>query len=257
VASRKDEKDRLRDERLAAEQTSSELDKARQRRAMVIAGLVLVLVVAGIVKVVASSSGGPEGDVTYGPNSHFNGNSGVGNDVPGDNREGAPPPTLAQGDLEAAANAANCELKLNLPDEGNTHIGNPAEAEANEPDYKTNPPTSGDHVSPPYWQADGEYSEMPDPVLTVHSIEHGRINVQYLPKLDESVQLEIKGVVDDAPDGMLLFPNPDMPYEVAATAWQQLLGCKTYEGAKTLDAIRDFRDTYLGHGPEAVQISTG
>ena len=53
---------------------------------------------------------------------------------------------------------------------------------------------------------------------------------------------------------MLIFPNPDMPYEVAATAWTQLIGCKKYEGAATLDAIRAFRDTYRGQGPEAVAI---
>ena len=54
---------------------------------------------------------------------------------------------------------------------------------------------------------------------------------------------------------MLLFPNSHMPYEVAATAWTQLMGCKSYKGAKTLDAIRDFRDQFRGRGPEAVPIS--
>ena len=54
---------------------------------------------------------------------------------------------------------------------------------------------------------------------------------------------------------MLMFPNPEMPYEVAATAWTQLMGCKTYEGATTLDAIRDFRDTYRGRGPEPLPIT--
>ena len=53
---------------------------------------------------------------------------------------------------------------------------------------------------------------------------------------------------------MLLFPNPEMPYEVAATAWTQMLGCDTYEGEATLDAIRAFRDTYRGQGPEPVPI---
>ena len=52
-----------------------------------------------------------------------------------------------------------------------------------------------------------------------------------------------------------MFPNPDMPYEVAATAWTQLMGCKRYEGAKTLDAIRDFRDQFRGRGPEAVPFT--
>ena len=45
-----------------------------------------------------------------------------------------------------------------------------------------------------------------------------------------------------------------MPYEVAATAWTQLIGCPTYEGAATLDAIRDFRDIYRGQGPEDVPM---
>lgn len=181
--------------------------------------------------------------------------SGSANDLPGDGRKGTPPPAIVTGDLEQAAKAANCELKQNLPDEGNTHLGAPAQAEANEPDYKTSPPTSGDHVDPGFQQADGAYSEYPDPVLTVHSLEHGRVAIQYSPDLPENDQLAVKGVFDDDPDGMLLFPNPDMPYEVAATAWTQLLGCKTYEGAKTLDAIRDFRDAFRGRGPEAVPIA--
>ena len=52
-----------------------------------------------------------------------------------------------------------------------------------------------------------------------------------------------------------MFPNPEMPYEVAATAWTQLMGCKKYEGAATLDAIRDFRDTYRGLGPEPLPMT--
>ena len=74
--------------------------------------------------------------------------------------------------------------------------------------------------------------------------------------LSEEDQLALKGIFDDSPSGMLMFPNAKMPYEVAATAWTQLMGCKRYAGAKTLDAIRDFRDAYRGHGPEtAVPIT--
>ena len=44
-----------------------------------------------------------------------------------------------------------------------------------------------------------------------------------------------------------------MPYEVAATTWTNLLGCKTYKGAITLDAIRDFgRLTWGRYGGEPV-----
>ena len=31
-----------------------------------------------------------------------------------------------------------------------------------------------------------------------------------------------------------------------------MVGCKTFEGAATLDVIRDFRDQFLGQGPEPV-----
>ena len=90
----------------------------------------------------------------------------------------------------------------------------------------------------------------------MHSLEHGRIDLQYSPDLSEDDQLALKGVFDESPEGMLLFPNPDMPYEVAATAWTKLLGCDSYEGDATLDAIRDFRDTYRGRGPENVPLVT-
>ena len=44
----------------------------------------------------------------------------------------------------------------------------------------------------------------------------------------------------------LLFPNDKMPYEVAATTWTNLLGCPTYKGQATLDAIRAFGKADLG-----------
>jgi hypothetical protein len=48
-----------------------------------------------------------------------------------------------------------------------------------------------------------------------------------------------------------------MPYAVTASAWTQLMGCKEYKGRATLDALRDFRDTYRGLGPEPLPIQTG
>jgi hypothetical protein len=44
-----------------------------------------------------------------------------------------------------------------------------------------------------------------------------------------------------------------MPYQVAATSWTNLLGCSTYKGAITLDAIRDFgKQTWGKYGGEPV-----
>ncbi len=250
MATRKDEKERRRLERLEAERAD---EAARKRRAILGyagAGLLAAVVVAGIVVAVVSGGGGSSTSDTPGA-AHIDLSVGSQNGVAADGRTGTNPPALRVANLRAAAKAAGCDLQLNLPDEGNTHIprGSPT------PNYHTNPPTSGNHVEPPYQQADGAYSEMPPTIDFVHSLEHGRVEVQYSPDLAQVDQLALKGVFDQSPGGMLLFPNKDMPYSVAATAWTELMGCKTYQGAKTLDAIRDFRDQFRGQGPEAVPFS--
>jgi hypothetical protein len=239
---------------MAAEQSAQSAQHRRLMAGYIVAGALTLAVVVGLVIVLASGSddgggGGNGGDAC--DEAHFDLQSGYTHGYEPDCREGTPPPELQQGDLQAAAKAANCELKLNLPEEGNTHITN----ENQIPDYKTNPPTSGNHN--PQQLADGAYSEMPQDWYFVHSLEHGRIEIQYSPHLPEEDQLALKGVFDEDPGGMLMFPNADMPYEVAATAWTQLMGCKTYEGNATLDAIRDFRDIYRGQGPEAIPMNVG
>jgi hypothetical protein len=244
MATRKDEKQRRRAERLEAERREKEAERRRLMLGYVIAGALTLAVIVGLVVVLAGSGGGDQvGGQDIPEAAHVQVQSGSTEGVAFDDREGTPPPALAQANLNKAAAAANCDLKLNLPDEGNNHVT------ANTVNYKTNPPTSGNHNPEP--QADGAYSKEPDPVHFVHSLEHGRIEIQYSPQLSEDDQLALKGVFDEDPGGMLLFPNPDMPYDVAVTAWTQMMGCKTFQGDATLDAIRDFRDIYRGQGPEA------
>jgi hypothetical protein len=67
--------------------------------------------------------------------------------------------------------------------------------------------------------------------------------------LPEDQQLALKGVFDQDPGGMLLFPDPDMPYDVAVTAWRNLVTCPNYDPL-VLDVVQNFRDTYRGNGPE-------
>ncbi len=228
----------------------------------IVAGAMALAIVVGLVIVLAGggSGSGSEGDsASFPENAHIQALSGATNDYEPDDREGTVPPPLEQGDLEAAAKAAGCELQLDLEDEGNTHIGDDP---ANAPSYKTSPATSGDHIDPGLQQADGAYVETPDPAYVVHSQEHGRVSIHYSPDLSEQEQLELKGVFDEDPAGMLFFPDPDMPWDVAAAAWTgsgggQIVGCETYEGSATLDVIRDFRDTYRGQGPEPVALVTG
>jgi len=244
----KEERDRRRQERLEAERR--ELAAARRRLVFgyVAAGVLTLAVVAGLVIVILSGGDddGPQVDGRDIPEAaHVQIQTGSLHDYELDDRTGTPPPPLEQGDLEAAAEEARCDLQTELADEGATHI----ESREDAPDYETNPPTSGDHW--PNQLADGAFAEYPDPIYTVHSLEHGRINIQYSPDLSEADQLELKGLFDEDAPGVLFFPNPDMPYDVAATAWTQLIGCDKYEGRSTIDALRNFRDIYRGQGPEA------
>jgi hypothetical protein len=248
----KEERERRRAERLAAEQAHTKAQRRRLMAGYIVAGLLTTAVVVGLIVVLASGGDGEEGNGDSPEAASIQHGTGSTNDITPDGREGTPPPALEEGRLEEAADAAGCELRLDLPDEGNTHIGGPG---SEPPNYKTNPATSGNHADPNFQQADGAYADPVDEIFAVHSLEHGRVAVQYSPDLSEEDQLALKGVFDESPEGMLLYPNPDMPYAVAATAWTQLIGCETYEGAATLDAIRDFRDTYRGQGPEAVALS--
>jgi hypothetical protein len=242
----KEERDRRRAERLAAERAEASAARRRVVAGYIVAGVLGLAVLVGVVIVVSSGNNtNTIGGEDVCAAAHVQPQSGFLHGVAVDCREGTPPPELHQADLQKAAAAANCDLQLDLKDEGNTHITK----ESDIPDYGTNPPTSGNHN--PEQLADGAYKEYPQPWYFVHSLEHGRIEFQYSPKLPEEDQLAIKGLLDSDPDGMLMFPNPDMPYEVAATAWTQLVGCKTWEGDKTLDVLRDFRDIYRGNGPEA------
>lgn len=247
--STKEERDRRRQERLAAEKQEAAAERRRLLIGYVVAGLLGAAVVIGLVVVIGASGGGEDQidgeDLPAAANIQVQ--SGFLNDATPDGREGTQTPPIEQGDLAEAAKAAKCDLQTDLPEEGNAHL----RPNDDPPGYDTNPPTSGDHD--PQQQADGAYTDA-DEVHTVHSMEHGRVSLPYSPDLPKKEQLALKGVFDEDPDGVLFYPDPDMPYAVAATAWTQLLACKTFEGQATLDAIRDFFATYRGFGPEPLPI---
>jgi hypothetical protein len=140
-------------------------------------------------------------------------------------------------------------VRLKLPDEGHTHLPRNSQP----PAYKTSPPSSGNHVEPPYQQADGAYSEEPQQLDVVHSLEHGRMAIEYSPDLPEIAQLELKGLYDTMYGAALMFPYEDMVYDVAAATWTNTLTCREYKGQPTLDAIRAFgKETWGKYGGEPV-----
>lgn len=239
---REEERKRLREARQERESGQAKSEKRRLLAVYAVAGLFGLLVVAGIVALIASSGGSGGSGAA-----HINQESGSTNGIEPDEREGTSPPEAKVTNLKQAAAKAGCNLQLKLKSEGKSHFAPTTPA----PEYGTNPPTSGNHVEPPYQQADGAYSEMPGEIFIVHSLEHGRMEIQYSPDLPEEDQLALKGLYDTMYGGTLLFPNDNMEYEVAATTWTNLMGCPEYKGAATLDAIRAFgKATWGRYGGE-------
>jgi hypothetical protein len=196
-----------------------------------LAGLLAVLGVAGVIALaVLALSGGA--------------------DPPPGPVESAGAATLSHAErLQRAAASAGCML-ANPPDEGNEHV-----TRALEPaDYHTNPPTSGSHS--PQWASDGVYKPGRTPPLgtVVHTLEHGRIDVQYRRGTPRATITALVGLYRQLEDGhhLLVFENrTGMRYAVAATAWDHLLGCPAMN-VHVLAAIKEFRDTYIDKGPEIV-----
>ena len=259
MSTKREERERMRQERLAAQQAATSSEKRRLYLGYAVAGVIVAAIVAGIV--VAITGGGSDGETPEAGDfpelAYIQPLIGaIPDGIDADGREGIAPPAPQTAILEDAAKAANCDLQLNLEDEGNTHL----EDEGKKVNYKTNPPTSGDHYGNPAEAgtgalADGAYLQMPPITRAVHALEHGRVEIQYSPDLSEQEQLEIKGVFEESPQGVIMFPNPDMPYDVAITAWTQLAGCDAYKGGATLDLLRVFRDIYRGQGPENVPLA--
>ncbi|MFL5907989.1 MAG: DUF3105 domain-containing protein [Solirubrobacterales bacterium] len=248
MSSRREEKERLRQQRLAAERAAASTGQRRLIAGYIVAGALALAVVAGLVVVIVGG-GGSNAAADACSNAHIQ-NTGSFAGLEPDCRTGTPPPPLQYADLAISAQKAGCQLKLNLPDEGNTHIPNSTPVH-----YRTVPPTSGNHNPVPI--SDGAYltqitsdtSKQTNIRNEVHAMEHGRIEIHYKPTLPENEQLALKGVFDADPDGMLLYPDPDMPYDVAVTAWTNEAVCPHYNPV-ALDLIRNFRDTYRGNGPE-------
>jgi hypothetical protein len=236
VASRQQEKQRRREERQARERAEAAAAARRKRLQLALGAVLALAVVAGVVVLVAgvfSKSGG----------------SGGGQGQPGTPSASVKLPQQQTSDINAAAKAAGCVLQ-HPAIEGRTH-----ENKSFKPsDYKTNPPTSGNHF--PQWYDDGVYNpgDVPNLGMLVHTLEHGRIDVQYKPGTPASTESGLEAFLAEQDDGyhMLLFQNTtNMPYAVAATAWGQLLGCPSMND-KVYDALRTFRERYIDKGPETV-----
>jgi hypothetical protein len=232
MSSRQEEKERRKRERQEREQAEKAKVARRKRMQMVFGGgLVAVALVAIVVVVVVIGLGGDDDPASEVPASQ----AGI--------------PAQQEADLKKAASAAGCKL-VDAENEGAGH----EEKDFKASDYKQNPPTSGAHF--PTWYEDGIYNAGDTPELgrLVHTLEHGRINIQYKPGTPATTVARLETLVKELDDGyhILLYENTTkMPFAVAATAWDHQLGCTTMND-KVFDAIRAFRTEYIDKGPEVV-----
>jgi hypothetical protein len=233
MASRAEEKERRRQERLAQEEAERKAH-ARTRR-LQLAGGALLAVAAIIAVVVAVASGGGTSS-SDGPSPSDSASSSI------------KLPVRKTSDLATAAKAAGCVVK-SFPLEGREHTTATVT-------YHTNPPTSGNHNPNP--SEDGFYPNgAPPKERNVHALEHGRIEMQWKPGTPQNVIDTLQAIFNEPLKGksgyhQLLFENnTNMPFEVAAASWQHYLGCPKWN-QNVIDAIRAYREQYVDKGPEFI-----
>ncbi len=231
MASRAEQKEQRRQERLAQEQAERQAAARRRRLQLALGGVLVLAAVIGVVVALTSGSGGAGGP-----------------DPAGSASSAVKLTPLQQPDLTKAAQAAGCVVK-SFPSEGRTHT-------TAKVTYHTNPPTSGPHNPNP--SQDGYYPNgAPQKERNVHALEHGRIELQWRPGTPQRVIDTLVALFNEPLKGKsgyheLAFENnTNMPFEVAAVAWQHYLGCPHYT-AKAIDAIRDFRVQYVDKAPEFI-----
>lgn len=235
MASRKEQKEQLRREREEREAAAKAAERRRRLIGYGVGGALVLAAIIAIAVVLASGGGGGGGN---------------GGDV---FPKGGRVPAASVTDLGAAAKAANCTMK-SVKANSRDHTSSLSDRVH----YSTNPPTSGKHYfNPP---ADGLYDKPLQDEQVVHAQEHGRVIIWVKPSLPKAARAGLRALFEEDSSGMLLMPRPNMPYDVATTAWGStpaplgtgyLMGCTRFS-PKVYDAIRDFRDAHRGKGPEPV-----
>jgi hypothetical protein len=237
VSHRREQKERLRQER---EERERQARAAAQRKKLVGYGagavlLLAVVIVGAVLLLGGGSSGGSDAQAA---------------EVFPD---GGSFPKQTVFDVKPAAAAAGCKLST-VKATSRQHTTSLSDHVK----YSTNPPTSGKHYQIP--AQDGIYGDPPQDEELVHAQEHGRVIFWVKPSAPKDVRANIRALVEDDSYQMFLVPRSNMPYEVAATAWDadpapngtgELMTC-TKVTDKTYDALAAFRDDHRSQGPEPI-----
>lgn len=237
MASRKEQKEALRQERMEREQREAQA-AARKRMIGIVVAAVLVLGIAGAVVAVVVAGGGDDGG---------GGNGGTEETASIDFPDGGELPEQKVAELDDALKGSGCKLDEVKNEGAGQHTTDPV-------NYKTEPPAVGPHY--PEWPEDDLYEEAPQTERVVHTLEHGRILVWVRPDAPEELRAQLKALYDEDPYHLIMLPRKELKEPVAVSAWEapdvgHILRC-TETGDGMWDAIRAFKEKYRDKGPEFV-----
>lgn len=236
MSHRREQKEKLRRER---EERERQARAAEQRKKLVGYGAGGLLAIAAIIVVAVLATGGNDGGSDAQAAEVF--------------PDGGSFPEQKVFDVAPAAKAAGCTLR-DVKANSRDHTTSLDERVK----YSTNPPTSGRHYQIP--AQDGIYGDPPQDEELVHGMEHGRVIFWVKPSQPDDVRANIRALVEDDSYQMFLVPRANMPYAVAATAWDadpgpngtgKLMTCDRVTD-QTYDALAAFRDEHRSQGPEPV-----
>lgn len=140
-------------------------------------------------------------------------------------------PPVHQTELDSAARLAGCDLRRTRGDE------------------LVNPPVEG--AGGVATARPGFYEEQPEIDSLTAALRRGIVVIHFRSGLDESRVDELRTIQEAVPTGTIVTQNATgMGYEVAATAYRRLLGCRRFTDAAS-EAIRLFHGRWLGSGPDS------
>ena len=119
------------------------------------------------------------------------------------------------------------------------------------------PPTSGAHSG--VWAHWGFYDQAVPYSHVVHNMEHGGVIVHYGSGVSAANIEALKTFWRDEPAYVIVTPDgsPSFPKDgVVVTSWQRWMVCKPFK-ASQVAALKTYRDTFRGAGPENIKGDTG
>lgn len=125
-----------------------------------------------------------------------------------------------------------------FPIEGRDHV--PSSENVS---YKTNPPTSGDHLAEAKtW---GVYSDEIDDKAAVHGLEHGGIWITYKDIGADEIQT-LKEIGKSNSQSVIVSPRSENENKIVVVSWGKMMKLESVDRA----FIQKYIDTYKNQSPE-------